>query len=319
MTLLSLENVRRSYRAPGRLLGRHREILAVDGVTLAVARGQTLGIVGESGCGKSTTARLAVGLDMPDQGEIRFEGAPMPRTNTPAWRQARQRMQMVFQDPLGALDRRLTVAAQIEEPLRIHAMGTPDERRERVAVLLRAVSLGPSQGRLYPHELSGGQRQRVVLARALATRPKLLVCDEPVSALDVSIQAQVLNLLTDLQAELGLGMLFISHDLRVVRHVSHEIAVMYLGRIVERGPADRVIADPVHPYTRALIAAMPVLSGARGNRLALHGESPNPANRLSGCVFHPRCPIAKQICRREAPALLPFDSTHQVACHLAAT
>jgi peptide/nickel transport system ATP-binding protein len=242
-----------------------------------------------------------------------FEGLPMPAPGTATWRAQRARMQMVFQDPLGALDRRLTIGTQVAEPLAIH--GQPADA-VKVAALLTEVGLREDHGARYPHELSGGQRQRAVLARALATSPDLLVCDEPISALDVSIQAQVMNLLMELQARRGMAMLFISHDLRAVRQVSHRVAVMYLGRIVEEGTPDEVLHEPAHPYARALVSAIPHPS-RRGKRILLTGDPPNPAERPSGCAFHPRCSEAVARCRVEAPALLPRTDGRMVACHLA--
>ncbi len=316
MSLLELEAVTRAYRARRGLFKASSSVQAVAGVSLALDRGRTLGLVGESGCGKSTTGRLALGLEAADGGAVRFDGAPMPGADSAAWRRLRARMQLVFQDPLGALDRRLPIGVQIAEPLVVHRLGGRAEREERTVLLLRAVGMRPDQGARYPHELSGGQRQRAVLARALATKPDLLVCDEPVSALDVSIQAQVVNLLGDLQAELGLAMLFISHDLKLVRFLAHEVAVMYLGLIVERGEPDALYAAPAHPYTRALLAAVPSPT-RRGPRLLLQGEPPNPAARPGGCAFHPRCPVAVAICSRMSPQLLPRADGRFVACHLA--
>ena len=316
--LLELDRVTRSYPGRRRLFAPAAPVRAVDDVSLSLQSGQTLGLVGESGCGKSTTGRLALGIDRPDAGRVAFDGQPMPLPGTAAWRALRARMQMMFQDPVGALDRRLTIAAQVAEPLAIHRIGTPAERRDRVAALLRDVGLRPDQGARYPHELSGGQRQRAVLARALATGPALLVCDEPVSALDVSIQAQVVNMLTDLQAERGIAMLFISHDLKVVRQVSHQVAVMYLGRIVEQGDTDEVFADPAHPYTQALVSAIPVPGPRRHPRIVLAGDPPNPAARPPGCAFHPRCPVAIARCRIETPLLGPASDGRRVACHLVA-
>jgi peptide/nickel transport system ATP-binding protein len=255
-------------------------------------------------------------METPDAGRVSFDGAVMPPPGSAAWRGLRARMQMVFQDPLGALDRRLSIATQIAEPLDIHGIAGASERGARVEALLRAVGLRPDQGIRYPHELSGGQRQRAVLARALATDPALLVCDEPISALDVSIQAQVMNLLLDLQEEFGTAMLFVSHDLRAVRQVSHRVAVMYLGRIVEEGEPDGVLHEPAHPYSRALVSAIPH-PGRAGQRIVLQGDPPNPADRPAGCAFHPRCPVASHLCAREAPVLKPRPDGRLVACHVA--
>ncbi len=312
---LDLRAVARAYGGGRTLFGARPVVRAVDGVTLALPQGRTLGIVGESGSGKSTLGRLALGLETPDAGHVTAFGAPMPAPGTPAWRALRRRMQMVFQDPLGALDRRIPVADQVAEPLAIHGIGAPAERRARALDALAAVGLSAAQGGRYPHELSGGQRQRVVIARALITDPDVLVCDEPVSALDVSIQAQVVNLLIDLKAARGLAMVFISHDLRVVRQIADRVAVMYLGRIVEEGAAEAVLRDPRHPYTRALVSAAPAPGRHRRERVILSGEPPNPAARPAGCAFHPRCPVAVARCRSEAPALEPAPDGHATACH----
>jgi peptide/nickel transport system ATP-binding protein len=316
--LLEARSIARVYEMHGGLFAQKSGVRAVDDVSLRLDRGDTLGIVGESGSGKSTTGRVVLGLEPPSAGEVLFEGRPMARHGSPDWRRSRIRMQMIYQDPLGALDRRLPVSAQVREPLDIHGIGTIAERDARVNDLLQAVGLSSSVTKRFPHELSGGQRQRVVLARALVTKPELLVCDEPVSALDVSIQAQVVNLLSDLQAELGISMLFISHDLRVVRQVSRRIAVMYLGRIVEEGDADDLFTRPEHPYTRALVSAAPIPGRRMADRDMLQGEPPNPASRPSGCSFHPRCPMAIARCRSEIPALVPLGGQRLVACHVAA-
>jgi peptide/nickel transport system ATP-binding protein len=316
--LLTLDRVARVYRSRRGLFAPPIPVRAVDAVSLEVLPGRTLGVVGESGCGKSTLGRIALGLEPPDAGNVRFDDAPMPPPRSAAWRKLRARMQLVFQDPLGAMDRRLTIAAQIAEPLQIHRVGTQAERQDRVAALLQAVGLRADHGTRYPHELSGGQRQRAVLARALATDPKLLVADEPVSALDVSIQAQVVNMLTDLQQARGIAMLFISHDLKVVRQVSHRVAVMYLGRIVEQGDPDAIFADPIHPYSQALVSAVPVPGPRRRPRIVLAGEPPNPALRPSGCPFHPRCPVAVSDCREIVPELQAMPDGRMVACLRAA-
>jgi peptide/nickel transport system ATP-binding protein len=313
--LLEATDLRRHYRVRvGRGPFAGKALLrAVDGVSLAIPPGRTLGLVGESGCGKSTTGKLVLGLVPPSGGSVRHAGQPMPPAGTPAWRALRARLQMVYQDPLGALDRRLPVGRQVMEPLAIHGTATPAEQRDRAIATMESVGLQRHQFDRFPHELSGGQRQRVVLARALMTRPELLVCDEPISALDVSIQAQVVNLLLDLQDSLGIAMLFISHDLKVVRQVSHEVAVMYLGRIVEQGEAGDLFAAPRHPYTRALVSAIPV-PGARRERIILEGDPPNPVDVPPGCAFHTRCPFATAACRAEVPALRPLEG-RLVACH----
>ncbi|MHA7869261.1 MAG: ABC transporter ATP-binding protein [Salipiger thiooxidans] len=316
--ILEARELVRIYEAREGLFGKVTPVRAVDGVSLSVCPGETLGIVGESGSGKSTLGRMLLGVDPAQGGEVRFDGAPMPERRTPAWRALRARMQMVFQDPLSALDRRLTIADQIREPLDIHRVGTPEERAGRVTSLMRSVGLRPDQTGRYPHELSGGQRQRVVIARALATDPALLVCDEPVSALDVSIQAQVVNLLRDLQKTTGLAMVFISHDLKVVRNLCDRVAVMYLGRIVEEGPAEALFARPQHPYTQALVSSVPVPGRPLDSRIILQGEPPNPAARPSGCAFHPRCPMAEPMCRGAVPGLRATGPDRASACHLVA-
>ncbi len=317
--LLQATDLRRHYNCSGEgFFGPKSVLRAVDGVSLTLERGRTLGLVGESGCGKSTTGKLVLGLVPPTAGTVRYRGQPMPPVGTPAWRDLRRHIQMVYQDPLGALDRRLPVGTQIEEPLAIHEQVSQAERRDRARAAMDSVGLQPHQYERYPHELSGGQRQRVVLARALMTEPDLLVCDEPVSALDVSIQAQVVNLLLDLQERLGIAYLFISHDLKVVRQVSHDVAVMYLGRIVEQGEAESLFAAPAHPYTRALVAAIPTVNFGRGpkrERFLLQGDPPNPVNVPPGCSFHTRCPFATAQCRAEAPTLQPLSGGRMVACH----
>ncbi len=298
--LLEADGLVRRYGMRRGWLGKQTEVRALDGVSLRIEHGKTLGLVGESGCGKSTTGRLLLGLETPDEGSVRFDGAPMPAPDTQAWRQQRARMQMVFQDPLGALDRRLPVGKQIAEPLEIHGLRADSDR---VDALLRAVGLRTDHARSYPHELSGGQRQRAVLARALATDPALLVCDEPISALDVSIQAQVMNLLSEIQASRGVAMLFISHDLRAIRQMSHRLAVMYLGRVIEEGEPDDILRAPAHPYTQALVSAIPHPS-RRGTRIVLVGDPRNarPAV-LSIRAARPRaaCVRSKHLCSNPWP------------------
>ncbi len=314
MSLLQLDAVARRYPARRGLFGRTVPVRAVDGVSLSVAAGRTLGVVGESGCGKSTTGRIALGLEAPDAGTVRFRNAPMPAPGTAAWRAMRADMQLVPQDPLGALDRRLSIAAQVAEPLAIHGRAGG---RDRVEALLRQVGLRSDQAARFPHALSGGQRQRAVLARALATDPALLVLDEPVSALDVSIQAGIVNLLLDLQAERSLAMLFISHDLKLVRQVAHEVVVMYLGRVVEQGDPEAIFAAPAHPYARALVSAIPVPGPRAVERIVLEGDPPNPADRPPGCAFHPRCFAAVPACRTDDPVLKFIPDGRKVACHVA--
>jgi len=284
-------------RAPRRI------VKAVEGVNFAIAGGSTLSLVGESGCGKSTVARLVAGLDRPTRGSIQFHAA----------RTGRVRLQMVFQDPMGSLNPRWKVGRSIGEPLD-RSLSTRD-RQARIAELLGTVGLAAGDADRYPHEFSGGQRQRISIARALAADAEFLVLDEPTSALDVSVQAQVLNLLKDLQQRLGLTFLFISHNLAVVRHVSDRIAVMYLGRVVEEGPAAEVLAAPAHPYTRLLLETVPDPFRPRRDRLPLSGEVPNPINLPSGCGFHPRCPLAMPICRSERPELRKLSPARRVACH----
>jgi peptide/nickel transport system ATP-binding protein len=315
LPLLELLDLERTYRVRRGLWGRVEEIAAVNGVSLTLEAGKILGLVGESGCGKSTLGRMALGIETPTAGQAFFDGRPFPSQKSAAWRALRRRMQLVFQDPLGALDRRMTIGSQVEEPLVVHGIGMPRERKARVEELLKATGLRPDQAHSYPHELSGGQRQRAVLARALATGPDLLVCDEPVSALDVSIQAQVVNLLLELQRQFDLAILFISHDLKLVGAISDEVAIMYLGQIVERGAPDAIYRQPHHPYTRALLGAVPN-PRRDGPRPLLAGEPPNPAARPSGCAFHLRCPLAMERCRTTAPKLRSISSEHTVACHL---
>ena len=294
---------------------KKRALLAVNGVSLHVDAGETLGLVGESGCGKSTLGRALLRLEVPTAGEVYFDGR---RVDGGSIRSLRREMQMVFQDPGASLDPRLRIGESVAEGLEIHRLGkTRAERRERVAALLERVGLEPSWMDRYPHEFSGGQRQRAGIARALAVEPRLLICDEPVSALDVSAQAQMLGLLADLQAELGLSYLFIAHDLAAVRQLSHRVAVMYLGRIVEVGPAEDVLSRPLHPYTRMLIEAAPIPDPEKAKARALRdvrGEPPSPLDAPPGCAYAPRCPLKTDVCGRERPELRG-EGGHCTACH----
>lgn len=295
-------------------------IRAIDGVSFAQTRGETIGIVGESGCGKSTLGRLILQLIKPTSGGVRFLGKELTLLPDGNLRQMRRHMQMIFQDPFASLDPRMRVGILIEEPLVIHELGTKAERMKEVARLLETVGLPTDAAKRYPHEFSGGQRQRICIARALALHPELIVADEPVSALDVSIQSQILNLLMDLKRDRGLSYLFISHNLAVVKYVSDTVAVMYLGRIVEMGPAEDIYAQPRHPYTQALIAAIPEPEpGPERERVIVQGDLPSPENPPSGCRFHPRCPHAIDRCRAEAPKLAQLGTKarqHVVECHL---
>ena len=315
--LLEVEGLKKHFVADRSLLGRPTaHIKAVDGVSFQVEAGKTLALVGESGCGKSTVSRLVLRLIEPDAGSIRFDGRDLLALDANALRAFRRDAQIIFQDPYASLNQRMTVSQILAEPLALHDLVPAARRRERVEELLRLVGLEPRFARRYPHEFSGGQRQRIAIARALAVEPKLIICDEPVSALDVSIRSQILNLLRDLQDRLGLAYIFVSHDLAVVKHIADRVAVMNLGVIVETADAQALFAGPRHPYSRALLSAIPVPKPrAKRSRILLQGELPSALNPPSGCRFHTRCPHVIDRCRAEPPQLLADGTGHLTACH----
>ena len=319
--LLQVNNLTRHFRMRTGLLRRSTEVLrAVDGVSFEVGRGRTFALVGESGCGKSTLGRTILRLHEPTAGRVMLDGVDITALGPAALKRQRKHMQMIFQDPHASLSPRRTVGRILDEPLALHGYGDKERRRQRVLELLDIVGLTSATRHRYPHEFSGGQRQRIGIARALAVEPKLIVADEAVSALDVSVQSQILNLLGELQSEFGLSFVFISHDLAVVQHISHVVGVMYLGKLVETAPVDRIYDAPAHPYTRALLDAVPVAEpGRRDKRLVLTGEVPSPLTPPPGCPFHTRCPLAMSVCRSRVPRTIEIGQhgrPHQVSCHL---
>ncbi len=317
--LVRVENLKKYFPITRGVFQRHvGDIKAVDGLNFFVRRGETLGLVGESGCGKSTTGRTILQLYRPTAGKVYFEGQDLTTMKGEQLRRMRRKMQMIFQDPYASLNPRMTIGNIIGEPLEVHGIAKGKEKRERVQELLRLVGLNPYFVNRYPHEFSGGQRQRIGVARALALNPSFIVCDEPVSSVDVSIQAQIVNLLEDLQAQFGMAYLFIAHDLSMVRHISDRVAVMYLGKIVELTDRDELYENPLHPYTQALLSAVPIPDPEveeRRQRIILEGDVPSPANPPKGCNFNTRCPVVMDICKEQEPEFKEVSSGHWVACH----
>jgi len=316
--LLDVQDLKKYFPVRGGIFGKTTaHVKAVDGVSFTLRKGETLGLVGESGSGKSTTGRAILRLIEPSGGRVRFDGQDVLALGKEALRAIRRRMQIIFQDPYASLNPRMTVGSIVGEPFAIHKIASGEDRAHRVEALLMRVGLSADHMRRYPHEFSGGQRQRIGVARALALNPEFIIGDEPVSALDVSVQAQVINLLEDLQKEFGLSYLIIAHDLSVVRHISHRIAVMYLGKIVEITDNEALYGDPQHPYTEALLSAVPVSDPRRKQeRIVLKGDIPSPINPPSGCVFHTRCPIAEDRCKTELPELRTLPDGRMLSCHL---
>jgi len=315
--LLEVRNLTKHFPVrAGVLMRRVGEVHAVDDVSFSLERGETLGLVGESGCGKSTVGRTILNLIKATSGEVRFEGRDLARLTRAEWRALRREIQIIFQDPMESLNARQTVGSILEEPFVIHKIGTPDERRVWAGDLLERVGLPRDAVQRFPHEFSGGQRQRIGIARAIALRPKLIVCDEAVSALDVSVRAQIINLLLELQRDMQLALLFIAHDLSVVKHVSDDVAVMYLGQIVERAPSANIYDRPAHPYTQALVSAIPLPEPDRErHRIVLEGDVPSPIDPPPGCRFHTRCAYATEVCRSVVPTWEAVDESQAVACH----
>ena len=321
-TLLRVENLTKHFPVTRGIIFQKQvgAVQAVDDISFEIKKGETFGLVGESGCGKSTTGRAILQLHKPTAGKVYFEDTELTTASPAVLRKMRRNMQIIFQDPYASLNPRMTVGSIIAEPLEIHNIGTSKERQERVQELLKLVGLNPYFVNRYPHEFSGGQRQRIGVARALALQPEFIVCDEPISALDVSIQAQVVNLLEELQDEFGLTYLFIAHDLSMVRHISDRVAVMYLGKVVELATRNELYEDPLHPYAKALLSAVPIpdpVMEEKRRRIILEGDVPSPINPPSGCRFHPRCPIAEDDCKQAIPEWREAKPGHWVACHLA--
>lgn len=314
-TLLEARNLKKEFVLPAQPFGRPESIKAVDGISISVKQGETLGLAGESGCGKSTLAKLLLGLEQPTSGEILFRGRNIATFRKEEKLSFRRAIQMVFQDPYSSLNPRMRVGEIIGEPLLIHRRTSRSNLKENVLALMNKVGLPPEQYNRYPHEFSGGQRQRIGVARALALTPAIIIADEPLSALDISIQAQIINLLLHLQKTLGLSYLLISHDLAVIRHLSTKVAVMYLGKIVEQAVTENLFDTPRHPYTMALLAAIPGFGSASGKIPLLEGDIPSPAAPPSGCPFHPRCPFRKEICLASTPELSEKATGHFSACH----
>jgi peptide/nickel transport system ATP-binding protein/oligopeptide transport system ATP-binding protein len=315
MPLLEVRNLRKSFRTSDSFGSKTGRLVAVDDVSFSLEQGETLGLVGESGCGKSTTGKVIMQLQQAEKGQVLFDGTDLTQLNSRQIRPYRRQLQMIFQDPFSSLNPRMTVGDILSEPFTIHKLANGKQIREQVVQLLERVGLTAEHMQRYPHEFSGGQRQRVGIARALAVKPKLIIADEPVSALDLSVQAQILNLLREIQQEHRLSYLFIAHDLAVIEHVSDRIAVMYLGKIVELTCAAELYRNPRHPYTEALLNAVPIPDPGQPRPTPLTGEIPSPVNPPSGCTFHPRCPYADQRCQSEVPQLADCGSGHLVACH----
>lgn len=319
MPILEARGLTKHYPASRGLFRKPACVRAVDGVSFVLEKGETLGLVGESGCGKSTLARLLLRLEQPTAGRIFLDGEDLTELRGEALRKKRGAFQMIFQDPYGSLNPRMSIFSTLEEALKLHANLDKAGRKARIQELLEMVGLNPEHALRHPHQFSGGQRQRIGIARALAVNPRFIIADEPVSALDVSVQAQIVNLLQDIQARTQVSFLFIAHDLAVVEHICHRIMAMYLGKIVESGPSRELCAHPLHPYTKALISSVPRLSANRSEkRIVLHGDVPSPLNPPSGCRFHTRCPHARERCATEEPALLEMEPGRFCACHYAA-